>query len=610
MPILHVEQQPADERGEAPLKVIESVGLAPWEADAELDVVGTRQVRVEGAEKVSGRARYACDIRLPGQLYARVLRSPLPHARIQRIDTSRAEALPGVRAALSAANAPEIAWYQESRLFDRTVRFVGDEVAAVAADTEEIAEDALRLLDVEYEPLLFVGNLDAALRPDAPKLYANGNIAGEPQVYGRGDVEAGFRDADMVIEQVYTTQTALHNCLEPHGCTVAWEGDRLILYASTQSVFAVRKDVAEKLKLPEHHARVITQYMGGGFGSKQIAWKQDVIAALLARAAGRPVQLMLDREAENLAAGNRNATRQHVRLGAKRDGTLSAISTRIEVQAGAYMVGGEASDVSGIYQTLYRCANVRTEQVGVYTNTGPAVAFRAPGHVEGAFALESAMDELARALQIDPIEIRLRNYAEEDQRKAKPYTSPDSLRRCYERVADVFGWPKGETRDLRLEASEALPASNEAEQVPSLKPQASNSKRRAETAIGDDELLLSIHIPPLPKETRNTYLKAMDRKVWAFALVGVAAVLRMGKDQRIEDARLVLSGVAPIPWRAADAEQQLVGAAAGAELFAHAADVALAEASPLEHNAYKLPLARALIRRALAACAAETSAGD
>src|SRR6266545_3926504 len=253
------------------------------------------------------------------------------------------------------------------------------------------------------------------------------------QAYARGDVEAGFRDADMVIEQVYTTQTALHNCLEPHGCTVAWEGDRLILYASTQSVFAVRKDVAEKLKLPEHHARVITQYMGGGFGSKQIAWKQDVIAALLARAAGRPVQLMLDREAENLAAGNRNATRQHVRLGAKRDGTLSAISTRIEVQAGAYMVGGEASDVSGIYQTLYRCANARTEQVGVYTNTGPAVAFRAPGYVEGAFALESAMDELARALKLDPLDLRLRNYAADDQARGRPYTTPESLRRCYER---------------------------------------------------------------------------------------------------------------------------------------------------------------------------------
>jgi xanthine dehydrogenase YagR molybdenum-binding subunit len=180
--------------------------------------------------------------------------------------------------------------------------------------------------------------------------------------------------------------------------------------------------------------------MGGGFGSKQIAWKQDVIAALLAKQAGRPVQLMLDREAENLAVGNRNATRQHVRIGAKRDGTLTAISVQIELQTGAYQVGGEASDVSGIYQTLYRCPNVQTEQVAVYTNTGPAVAFRAPGHVEGAFALESAIDELARALQIDPIELRLRNYAEQDQKEGKPYTSPESLRRCYERASEAFGW--------------------------------------------------------------------------------------------------------------------------------------------------------------------------
>ena len=202
--------------------------------------------------------------------------------------------------------------------------------------------------------------------------------------------------------EVYTTQTALHNCLEPHGCTVAWEGDHLTIWESTQSVFEIREQVAEKLELLEHHVRVIKQYMGGGFGSKQTAWKHTVIAALLSRASGRPVQLMLDREAENLAVGNRNATRQCIRLGARRDGTLTAISVRID-QAGAYLVGGEGSNVSGTYQRLYRCANMRTEQVPVYTNTGPAVAFRAPGYVEGAFALESALDELARGLPLDPL---------------------------------------------------------------------------------------------------------------------------------------------------------------------------------------------------------------
>ncbi len=438
MPILHVDKVRAGGREE--VQVIEAAGPPAWGSDAALTVVGRPEPRVEGEEKVTGRACYAYDVRLPGQLTARVLRSPHPHARIRRIHTARAEALPGVRAVLCFANAPEIPWYKDSVLFDRTVRFIGDEVTAVAADTGEIAEDALRLIEVEYEPLPFVLDLEAALRPDAPRLRAAGNIEGEPKVYQRGDPEAGFRGTEVIVDEVYTTQTALHNCLEPHGCTATWEGEHLTLWDSTQSVFDVREEVAQKLKMPEHHVRVIKQYMGGGFGSKQIAWKHTVIAALLSRQAGRPVQLMLDREAENLAAGNRNATRQRVRIGARRDGTITSLTAHIEQQVGAYLVGGEASDVSGIYQGVYRCPNLRTEQVGVYTNTGPAVAFRAPGHVEGAFALESAMDELARALRLDPVEIRLRNYTEQDQKKGKPYSTPESLRLCYQRATETFGW--------------------------------------------------------------------------------------------------------------------------------------------------------------------------
>jgi len=318
-------------------------------------------------EKVTGRARYAADIRLPGLLYAHVLRSSLPHARIRRVDTSPAEVLPGVRAVLCASHTPEIRWYRDSFLFDPIVRFIGDEVAAVAADTEDIAEDALRLIAVDYEPLPCVVQMHTALQAGMPALRDPGNLAGEPKVYQRGDVEGGFRQADVIIDVVYTTQTALHNSLEPHGCTATWDGDSLTLWDSTQSVFEVREQVADALKLPEHHVRVIKQYMGGGFGSKQVAWKHTVIAALLAKQAGRPVQLTLNREAQNLAAGNRNATRQHVRLGARRDGTITAISVRIEQQVGAYMVGGEASNVSGPYQWLYRCPNVRSEQVGVYT---------------------------------------------------------------------------------------------------------------------------------------------------------------------------------------------------------------------------------------------------
>ena len=444
MPIQHIETL-RGERDHEGLKLVDPVALTPWGIDVDLAIVGRSATRVEGVAKVTGRARYAYDIRLPGQLYTWVLRSPHPHARIRRIDISRAEALPGVHAVLSHANAPAIPWYGQSLLFDSTVRFAGDEVAAVAAESEDIARDASALIEVDYDVLPFVTDMQAALEPDAPRVYEGGNLASEPQRYARGDVEAGLQEAEVVIDEVYTTPAACHNCFEPHGCTAFWEGDQLTIWESTQSVWEVREQVAEKLELPEHHVRVIKEYMGGGFGSKQIPWKHTVIAALLSKRAGRPVQLMLDREAENLAVGHRNATRHRVRLGAKRDGTLTAVCADITMDVGAYSVGGEGSLVSGMYQRLYACPNVRTEQGGVHTHLGPSVAFRAPGYVEGAFALESAMDELARALDMDPLALRLRNYAEIDQKKEQPYSTPDGLRRCYERMAETFGWGDQQT---------------------------------------------------------------------------------------------------------------------------------------------------------------------
>ena len=380
--------------------------------------------RLEGRAKVTGAARYAADARFPGLLYARILRSPHAHARIRRIETSRAERLGGVHAVLSSANSPRIGWYEESALFDRTLRFIGDEVAAVAAESEELAEDAVRLIEVQYEPLAF----DMRGAP------------AEPKTEQRGDLARGLRQADVVLEAAYRTQTALHNALEPHGCTALWHGDHLVVHESTQGIFAVRDEVAEKLGLSPQKVRVITEHMGGGFGAKQIAWKHTVIAALLAQRTGRPVQLMLERSAENLAVGNRNATEQALRLGAKRDGTLTAIDVRIRFEQGAYSAGGEASDVIGTYLTLYRCANVRAEQRPLRSNAGPAVAFRAPGYAEGNFALESAIDELAERLKIDAVELRLRNYATRDQREDKPFTAPQSLRRCITRVAEACEW--------------------------------------------------------------------------------------------------------------------------------------------------------------------------
>lgn len=438
MSSIRVERQGSGE--EATVEVIEQTDVQGWSSDAPLAVVGRRHPRLEGREKVTGAARYTYDVRLPRQLHAKVLRSPHPHARIRSIDTAAAERLPGVHAVVSSATAGDIPWYERSKVFDTTVRFIGDEVAAVAADSEEIAEDALRLIEVEYEVLPYVTDFERAMKPDAPRVWPDGNFAQEPKVYDRGDAEAALREAEVVVDETYRTAVALHNALEPHGCTASWEGDHLTLYDSTQSVFTVREQVAQALGLPEHRLRVIKQHMGGGFGAKQIAWKQDVIAALLSREAGRPVQLMLDREAENLAVGNRPATRQRVRLGARRDGTLTAIWADIAQARGAYLTGGEASNVSGMYQTLYRCENVHTCEVSVHINAGPAVAFRAPGHVESAFALEQAMDELARKLDMDPVELRRRNYTEIDQLEEKPYSLPEGLRLCYDRVTEAIGW--------------------------------------------------------------------------------------------------------------------------------------------------------------------------
>jgi CO/xanthine dehydrogenase Mo-binding subunit len=432
MPAMDEIQPRTLETKEPPESVVEVVHAPP--------VAAPSAPRKEGLAKVTGEARYASDVHLPGMLWVKVLRSPHAHARVRSIDERKALALPGVHAILSLNNAPAIPWYDRGVLFERTPRFAGEEVAAVAAESERIAEDALRLIEVDYEPLPFVLELAAARAPEAPSVHAAGNLAEEPSVQSRGNVRRGLREAELIIDRVYTTQVALHNSLEPHACTAVWEGSQLTLYASTQGVFALRKQVAEKLELAESQVRVFAEHIGGAFGAKQVAWKHDVIAALLARQTRRPVRFVLDRTAENLAAGNRNGTRQHVRIGAKRDGTLTAICAEVDVQIGAYRAGGEGSIVDWIYHSLYACRNVRTEQRIVYTHTGPSIAFRAPGYVEGAFALESAMDELSRALMIDPVELRLRNYTETDQMRRKPYTSPDSLRLCYERARNAFGW--------------------------------------------------------------------------------------------------------------------------------------------------------------------------
>ncbi len=419
-----------------------------WDIEEELAIVGKAMPRVDGDVRVSGAAEFPSDIQLPGMLHARFLRSPHPHARIQRLDTTRAEKLPGVRAVICKNNAPAQAWRNDRPIFDDVVRYVGDEVAAVAADTPAIARQACRLIQVEYEPLPFVLDAEIAARADAPKLYADGNVMdGKPGVYARGDVEKAFQSADVVIEGVFETPFQLHNSLETHGAVADWEGDRVVVYESTQNVHGVRDDVADFLGLAKNQVRVVKHYMGGGFGSKNSAGKYTLCAALLAKMTGRPVRFFLNRTEENLATGARAASKQYLRIGAKKDGALVAMELTAYHAQGAHAEWGAGT--GGPMRELYECKNVRTTEYFVFTSSGPFAAFRAPGYMEGTFALESLMDELAEKLGMDPLDLRIKNYARKHPVKNLPYSS-NGLLDAYQEGARAIGWYERRRQDAGL----------------------------------------------------------------------------------------------------------------------------------------------------------------
>ncbi|HEY6219528.1 MAG TPA: molybdopterin cofactor-binding domain-containing protein, partial [Gemmatimonadaceae bacterium] len=259
-----------------------------------------------------------------------------------------------------------------------------------------------------------------------------------PRVMSRGDVDAALAKADVTITREYRTPVALHTALETHGAVADWNADQLTVWESTQGIFMTRADLARELELPLSKVRVIKNYMGGGFGAKNGAPHSTYIAALLSRKLGRPVRCMLDREGEQIDAGNRPSTRQRVTIGAKRDGTLTAIVLDATINLG---IGGWLGGPGRIYHELYQCPNVRTTETFVYTNAGAMASFRAPGHTEGAFGLECAMDALARELKVDPLDLRRRNYAESDQDKKRRY-SHKGLKACYDEGARRIGWSK------------------------------------------------------------------------------------------------------------------------------------------------------------------------
>jgi CO/xanthine dehydrogenase Mo-binding subunit len=361
-------------------------------------------------------------------LFARVLRSPHPHARITRIDTTRALALRGVRAIITHETC-RVSWGSgDTRnrrfLFNNPVRFVGDAVAAIAAVDRHTAEEALGLIDVEYERLPFVLDAEQALRPDAAQIYPGGNLSPndkrelKPDVYRRGDVEEGFRSSDRVFEDRYTSAHVNNAQMEPRVSLALWERDKLTVYASTQGISNCRDDLAEDLGLKPEQVRVICEFMGGGFGNKNQCHDFDLMAAVLAKEAGVPVRLEFTRAEDFVAVHGRWPTTQYYKIGVSSDGTLRAIQLRGFSGMGPYRKGSGA--IAG--NELYQCANVETTVHPVYTNAAVAANFRAPAYPQGVFGLDSMMDHIAGELRMDPLEFRLKNITRKYHDEL-PYTS-------------------------------------------------------------------------------------------------------------------------------------------------------------------------------------------
>lgn len=417
-------------------------------AAGKLALVGARVPNVDGWEKVTGRAEYFIDLERPGMLWGKVLRSPLPHARIKRIDTSRAAAVPGVKVILTGADCPRCRWGpivadQYILPVDGRVRFVGDEVAAVAATSEEAAEEAISLLEVEYEELPAVFDLEEALRPSAPRIHEDrGNLACRLEIT-RGDLERGWREAVCVVEREYSTP-AVHQCyLEPVACLAEPAPDgRLVLWLPTHMPYNERQILARALGIPVERIRIRQTHIGGSFGGK-IHHKSYSICALLALRAGRPVKMQDTREEAFQAAYPRVAMRTRVKLGVSRDGRFVAKEMRILADNGAYcdeapVVLSVAADTM---DNLYRLENLRTEAMLVYTNKVPSGAFRGFGNPQTTYAFECAVDEAAEELGWDPAELRLRNVVGPNTTSVHGWRiSSCGIAECIREATQQAGW--------------------------------------------------------------------------------------------------------------------------------------------------------------------------
>ncbi len=416
-------------------------------------------VRPDGKEKVTGTGRYTADLTLAGQLVAKFRYTDHTHARVVRIDTSKARTLPGVIAIVTHEDVPDVLYggmVKDRRLFARdTVRFEGDIVAGVAATTAEIAEQAAALIEVEYEPLPVVTDFEAALADDAPLIHPdwesyegdeslgrNRNTLGHSTIV-KGDAAAALATADVVVKGRYVTDPVQGVPIEPRAVVAQWEGDKVTVWTSTQVPYAARAGVAYTLQIPESHVRVVVPLLGGGFGAKCDFHFEGHVAAL-ARAARRPVKLVFSRKEEFFAVGHRREGMAiELETGARADGTLVAHRARLVLDKGAYCgEGGFFAQMAAMHALgPYRHEAVHVESSLVYTNNQPSSSIRAPTAPQVCWALEQHLDELAAALGIDPVELRRRTLIEEGSVTATGQVLEQiAMKETLERAVELIGY--------------------------------------------------------------------------------------------------------------------------------------------------------------------------
>ncbi len=418
-------------------------------------VVGHAVTRCDAPDKVTGRAKYTADLRLPGMLHGKILGSPIAHGLIKRIDVSRARALPGVLAVITGADVPKT-WYgvspareDEQILAQDRVRYVGDEIAAVAAVDLETAERAIKCIEVEFEELPAVFDPDAAMAPGAPLIHPEhpryaGNVNTRVD-WHFGNVAEGLAQADLVRTQRFVGNRTYQSPLEPHAALARWEphGDRLTIWSSTQTPHYLHRSLARTLDIPMGNIRVIRPAVGGGFGAKAEATPLDFCAAILARTTGRPVMMAYSREEMHRHFRGRHKQYIDLTIGVKRDGTITAVDQRVVLDGGAYTSFGviTAYYAGSMLPTLYKMPHYRYEGIRVYTNLPASGAFRGHGVPQPRFAFESLLDMIAEDLGMDPLELRLRNAMQPGTRTCNALdVSSCELTQTLERAREASGW--------------------------------------------------------------------------------------------------------------------------------------------------------------------------